>query len=329
MASHRETPTDPNRVLPPFAALRAFDAVFRTGGIRKAASSLGLNHAVVSRHIRSLEDWVGLPLVARNGNRLTLTEDGSRYHARISAAFAEMVLATEELGGRRDNAPLRLSCVPGLAIQWLSHQLAEFERSHPGARVELKPTDAPSNLSIHETDADIRYYRDNDRNLPGGRGLRCFELARPEILAVTSSKLAAELQEADVLDWPLLHEENDCEWRAWLSLSGLQVRDNLPGLLCWHAHLAIAAAREGRGVALASRFLIDADLREGTLAPLSLPGVQPVVLGAYVLIAREDRWTTPILAKLREFLRMRAAELAHGHHRARMPNTSAFGDTKD
>jgi len=42
------------KALPPFAALRAFEAVGREGGIRKAAASLGIDHAVISRHIRQL-----------------------------------------------------------------------------------------------------------------------------------------------------------------------------------------------------------------------------------------------------------------------------------
>lgn len=301
--------------LPPFAALRAFDAVFRVGGIRKAAMQLGVNHAVVSRHIKQLEDWLGVPLVARNGNRLLLTEEGARYHTRIASAFAEMQLATDELIGLRDSAPLRLHCVPGLSIQWLSGQLAAFERAYPECRVELKPTDAPANLAIHEADADIRYHRDDDPEPSGGRGLRCFDLARPAILAVASPAMAANLNARadEILEWPFLHEEDDREWRAWLRLNGVTPPQKLPGLLCWHAHLAIDAARQGRGVALASRFLIETDLIAGSLAPIRLPEFHTVPLGGYVLTAREDRWSNPILARLRDFLRTHAALLESDH----------------
>lgn len=295
--------------LPPFASLRAFEAVFRLGGIRKAATHLGLNHAVVSRHVKQLEEWLGGPLISRAGNRLALTEEGQRYHARVAAAFAELQLATSEFGGRRAAGPLRLWCIPGLSIQWLSAQLAEFERAHPDFAVELKPTDNPANLSIHEADADIRYYRDDDPEPPGGRGLRCFELARPQVLAVASPAVAAELgapERIDARHIPFLHEEDDREWRGWLRLNGVQTPERLDGQRCWHAHLALAAARQGRGVALASRFLVDADLEQGTLVRLAIPHLRPVVLGGYVLVAREDRWSIPVLSALRHFLRRRA-----------------------
>jgi len=298
--------------MPPFAALRAFEAVFRFGGIRKAAAHLGVNHAVVSRHLKQLEQWFDLPLVERTGHRLSLTEEGARYHARIAAAIAEMSVASEELAGTRADIPLRLWCVPGLAIQWISAQLAAFERETTGSQVELKPSDIPPDLRVHEADADIRYYRDGAEE-PGGRGLRVFELARPSVMAVASPELAEAFKlddpATDLLRLPFLHEENDYEWRAWLRLNGVEPPPALPGPLCYHAHLLLAAARQGRGVALATKFLVADDFKTGTLVPLALSGTRPQVLGGYVLIAREDRWSTPTLAKLRQFLRARAADL--------------------
>ncbi|BBD98797.1 hypothetical protein SAMIE_1022980 [Sphingobium amiense] len=294
--------------LPPFASLRAFEAVFRLGGIRKAAAHLRLNHAVVSRHVKQLEEWLGGPLISRSGNRLALTPEGERFHSRVSAAFAELLFATQEFEGRRRNGPLRLWCVPGLSIQWLSAQLAAFERANADFRVELKPTDIPPNLSIHEADADIRYYRDDGPTVPGGRGLRCFELARPEVMAVASAAVASALGPIDARRLPFLHEEDDSEWRAWLRLNGIEPPASLEGPVCWHAHLAIAAAKQGRGVALASRFLVEADLAEGSLVQVNIPDTRPAVLGGYILVAREDRWSTPVLASLRHFLRQRAQD---------------------
>lgn len=300
--------------LPPFAALRAFDAVFRYGGIRKAAIGLGLNHAVVSRHIRMLENWVGLALVMRAGNRLTLTADGERYHARIAAAFAEMLLATDELTGRRDDAPLRIYSIPGFATQWLSAELARFERDSPGDRVELKPTEQSANLAMHEADVDIRFYRD-DRAQPTMRNQLCYELARPKLLPLASPELAASLSQAtdrqDILGWPFIHDDDDSEWRYWFHLNGIEV-PSLPGMLCWHSNLSVAAAREGRGVVLASRFLVEQDLQAGRLVQLSAPGIEPKEVGHYSLIAREDRWSIPTLVRLRHFLRARAAALLAG-----------------
>ncbi len=78
---------DERKLLPAFQTLRAFEAVGRLSGIRRAAQDLQLDHAVVSRHLRTLEEWAGTPLIARQNGRSVLTDEGVRYHARISAAL--------------------------------------------------------------------------------------------------------------------------------------------------------------------------------------------------------------------------------------------------
>ncbi|MDT9599150.1 LysR substrate-binding domain-containing protein [Sphingosinicella rhizophila] len=300
--------------LPPFAALRAFDAVGREGGIRKAAAALGLDHAVVSRHVRSLEEWMGIALFHRREGRLQLTEAGTRFHGRIAQAIAEIAGATAEAtgdgtaGGR--GRSLKTWCVPGFAAQWLTDQITDFEAAFPDHRVELRPTDQAANLLAREADVDIRFYGDDYAPAPGGKGLRSVALARPAIFPVASPDMAERLAGAaatDLIDAPLLHEEHDEQWRAWLRLNGVPVPNRLPGPLLWHAHLAIAAARRGRGVALASDYLVGRDLKQGMLVKVAIAGTHPVELGTYAFVAREDRWASPAIAALRRFLQARTA----------------------
>lgn len=293
------------KALPPFASLRAFEAVGRLGGIRKAAASLSLNHAVVSRHIRLLEEWLGVPLYQRAGGRLHLTTAGETYFHRVSKALTELAMGTLEVQQARDG-PLQLWCVPGFAAQWLTLHIAEFEQRHPDTPVEVRPTDRVANMQILESDADIRYYGDDWPPSPGAEGLRCMELARPPVMAVASPGLAAQLGPLPdvhaLAAAPLLHEEHDRQWHAWLRLNGLAMTGPIPGTLLWHAHLAIAAARAGRGIALASSYLVARDLAEGSLVEMSFPGGHRPILGSYIFVAREDRWDSPPIARLRQFL---------------------------
>lgn len=88
--------------LPSFAALHAFEAVGRLSGVRRAAQTIGLNHGVISRHLKTLEDWAGTPLIDRANGAIGLTPEGMRFHARVSAVLAELSEASHEL---RDRAP--------------------------------------------------------------------------------------------------------------------------------------------------------------------------------------------------------------------------------
>jgi DNA-binding transcriptional LysR family regulator len=292
--------------LPPFAALRAFEAVGRLGGIRKAAASLNLDHTVVSRHVRFLQEWLGVTLFERLGGRLLITEVGETYHRRISAALFELAAASMALTDDKDRTQLRLWCVPGFAAQWLSDKLSEFERLWPESQIELRPTDEAANLMMHEADIDIRYYGDDWPPRPGGRGLRFIELARPPLMVVCSPKMAAELSRlghvSELINAPLLHEEHHEQWRAWLAQNGVTATHRLPGPLLWHAHLAIAAARRGDGIALASSYLVSQDLENGSLVELALPGTRRAVIGGYFFVTREDRWSAGPIVKLRRFL---------------------------
>ena len=61
------------RRLPPLSSLRPFEAAARLESFTRAAEELALTHGAVSHQVRALEDYVGAPLFARHGKRVTLT----------------------------------------------------------------------------------------------------------------------------------------------------------------------------------------------------------------------------------------------------------------
>ena len=83
---------------------------------------------------------------------------------------------------------------------------------------------------------------------------------------------------------------------------GVDAPGALQGIRLWHAHLAIEAARRGRGIALANALLVADDLETGRLVPVQPPGSEPQVLGSYVLICRADRWRAPAVAAFRRWI---------------------------
>ena len=300
-----------SKAIPPFAALRAFEAVGRLGGVRKAALALAVDHAVVSRHVRMIENWTGVPLFERSGGHLNLTAAGTKYHAQVSNAIFELAAATSELRGDENQGVSIVWCIPGFAAQWVYRQLADFMEKFPHYKVELRPTDSIANLEMHEADVDIRFYGDDWPPEPGGKGLKHVELARPLVIPVASPEVASRLSElSSVSDLAneevLLHTDNPKEWPTWLRLNGVEVSGELPGSMLWHAHIAIAAACQGRGVALANNYLVGEELARGELVEVVLPDARPVVLGAYFFVARENRWSSPPIAQFRRFLQTRA-----------------------
>jgi len=255
--------------------------------------------------MRTLESWIGTELFHRDGGRLRLTEKGADYHQRISRALGDIVAATSDIMGDSAENILNVWCIPGFAAEWLGEQVAEFEVRWPIHRVELRPSDTMADLANHEADVDIRYYGDTWGPRPGGRGLRYVELARRSTWVVASPALVERIGPTEdvqqLLTLPLLHEEHEEQWRAWFRFQGLQV-DRLGGPLLWHAHMAVAAARLGRGIALASSSLAWRDLANGSLVRLDIPNARLATLGGYYFVSRESRWSSQGITRLRNFL---------------------------
>ncbi|HEY0446075.1 MAG TPA: LysR substrate-binding domain-containing protein [Allosphingosinicella sp.] len=295
---------DKRRDIPPFPALRAFEAVGRLGGIRQAATALGVDHAAVSRHIKALESWAGVPLLDRRSSPRRLTGKGARYHMRISVALAEIFEASAELAQLEQELRLHLWCVPGFAFQWLMVRLGGFHMQNQDVELNLRPSDRNPDFLAREADGDIRYIRDGTK-MP--KYVRQLEFARPPVFPVANPELASRLTirtPEDLLSAPLLHEDSEEEWRLWFRLNGLAVDQRLPGSRLWHAHLTVEAARRGQGVALANTFLVGKELESGILVRLAATerALQSVPLGAYCLLAREDRWSSRALTQFRKWL---------------------------
>ena len=303
-------PDEPRVSTPPFPALRAFEAVGRLGGIRRAALDLKLDHTVVSRHLRSLEEWAGVPLINRQRDGRVLTDAGAQFHKRISLALQEIAQASADLLVIRGNHLLRIWCMPGLALHWLTARLPHFQALHPEVELSLRPSERSPDFAGHEAEVDIRYiYGDApiDPSVVSGMARR-VRLASPEVFPVASPTLAASLQPLqtvkDLMTATLLHEEDDEYWRSWFAAHEISCPGHLAGPRLWHAQQAIEAARRSQGIALVNTFLVGDDLASGNLVRLFQPGATPwVELGTYVFAARADRWQSRAIADFRRWLR--------------------------
>ncbi len=302
------------RAIPPFASLRAFEAVGRVGGIRKAALELSIDHAVVSRHLRALEAWLGIALFDRNSATPSLNATGRQYHKVISATMRDIARATRDIVGSESGSRLLIWCVPGFASRWLAANLDHFAMLHPRIEVELRPTDISPDFSCDEADGDIRFVRDIS-NLSPPRGVDWLTFARPKVFPVATGKwivenAASHPMPADFLNLKLLHEENDEEWRGWFTANSVVVGTRIAGPRLWHAHLTLAAAIRGQGVCLANPFLIVNDVADGRLQIMTTPDHRPVdaEIGAYVFSCRNDAMERPAMRKFREWIVARATD---------------------
>jgi DNA-binding transcriptional LysR family regulator len=308
--------------LPPFEALRAFDAVARLGGVRKAAQNLNRDHASVSRHLRAIETWTGATLIRRTASGIVLTEDGLRYHQQIAAALDSIALATLDLMRRGQNQRLQIRSIAGFALHWLSARIGDFEKSNSGLDIEVRPAERGAPFSSMECDVEIRLVPHYGRQQELGPELKSAVIARVPIVAVASADYLARSdavhKPVDLLQHQLLHEENFDRWGSWLASHGVYDDVYLTGPRLWQSQFTMDAARHGRGVALTNHLVAAGDLASGRLIEIggNNPAFQPVATADYLLVARADRWDATLIRRFREWL---AASIARELPQLRPP----------
>lgn len=298
--------------LPSLAALRAFEAVGRLRGIRRAAEDLQTSHVVVSRHLQSLENQLGTCLFDREERLLTAT--GAVYHKKISHALSEISAATQAVLHTRD-FPLHINCAPGLALHWLTTRLARLDQSKNALfAVDLHTSDNLPHFTDDAVDGDIRYIPDSSATKKTA-GVCTVMLARPIFFPVATPELANRFGSViksalDLLKLPLIEERDDCEWTHWFAAQEVEQPSFSRVARYGHAHLTLAAARAGQGIALSNSFLVGDDLAAGRLVRLGISGqdLKSVRLGSYIFRTSKSKWEDERIIRFRRWLIREFAE---------------------
>src|SRR4029079_1503532 len=98
--------------IPPTQALRALEAVARTGSLTKAAEAMHVTHGAISHQLKGLEDDLGVRLIERAGRGIRLTDEGERFAGRVRAALTDIAEAVREITEHNNPRQFRVSVMP-------------------------------------------------------------------------------------------------------------------------------------------------------------------------------------------------------------------------
>lgn len=167
-------------------AMQAFVRVVEAGTFTKAADSLDLPKATVTRLIQTLESHLRTKLLNRTTRRVTVTPDGAAYYERAMRLLADL----EELEGSMSQARatprgrIRVD-VPGvLGRDIIIPALSDFYARFPDIQIELGVSDRPVDLIGDNVDCVIRGGELTDQGLVARRigEFRFITCATPEYL---------------------------------------------------------------------------------------------------------------------------------------------------
>jgi LysR family glycine cleavage system transcriptional activator len=246
--------------LPSLNALRAFEAMARTGRATLAAEELNVTHSAVSRQVKALEAALGVRLFQGPKHRLTLTPAGQALLPALSHAFDEIASAVRRL--KSDGEDLHLAVNASVSVKWLIPRLGDFAARHPEIRLHLE--ELPSQATSHRgAQAVVRIAQAARLTDP---------LVTPFIQNYTGPVMTPALAErfaTDPLSAPRLSAQSHPQgWAIWAELAGIELTP-APEQPFAHVHYALDAALAGLGVAIISWPLVAEEVAEGRLvAPL-------------------------------------------------------------
>jgi DNA-binding transcriptional LysR family regulator len=139
-------------------ALRVFVEVARQGGFAAVARGQALDPSNVSRTVAGLEHELGVRLFQRTTRKLSLTEAGHLYLARVAPLVEELDRAKEEALAISKSASgtLRVTASVAFGHQQLAPLIPEFLARHPQLKLELLLTDDNLHLVNDRIDLAIR-----------------------------------------------------------------------------------------------------------------------------------------------------------------------------
>ncbi|NIX75746.1 hydrogen peroxide-inducible genes activator [Microvirga terricola] len=259
--------------------LRYFETLSRTRHFGMAADQCAVTQPALSMQIKELERELGIELVERRGNVVTLTAVGQEIAARAEAILADVRELAE--CARQQNGvltgSLRLGIIPSVAPYLLPSLLADAERAYPSLE-----------LLIRETQTDTLIEELVRGDLDAALLALPVQNAQLETLALFDDRFLIAVQAKAARDWPaddpqarlkrerlLLLEEGHClrdQALQFCSIANVQMRKAL-GAASLTTIMQMVAA--GHGVTLLPELCADSEVDRRRVALIAFPNDPP------------------------------------------------------
>lgn len=284
-----------SRLLPPLNALRAFEAAGRHQSFSRAAEELRVSHSSISRHVRGLEDRLGVQLFRDHAQGLRLSPDGAAYLARVSPALDAIAEATEGLA-QVPEGTVTLNCEPLFATKWLMPRLGAFQAAFPQVNLRIEASRALADVARYETDVAIRF-------IPPSAVYAGAELVSNAMLHPYASPALVPEPLADpaaLLSYPLLRDRTNGTWALWFDGVAGVAPDDVPYEV-WRMSsvLAVEAAIAGQGILLVSDEVVASEVAAGRLIRVSERGFRE---GGYHVLCADGAQRRKAVRVFRQWL---------------------------
>ncbi|QJT79652.1 LysR family transcriptional regulator [Kosakonia sp. MUSA4] len=139
-------------------AIRAFARVVEAGNFTRAADSLEMPNATLSKLVQELEAHLGVRLLQRTTRRVTVTPEGRDYYDKTARILRDLEDIDTSFNSVRSHprGQLRIDVGGSTARDVLIPALPEFLARYPDIRIDLGVSDRAVDLISDNVDCVIR-----------------------------------------------------------------------------------------------------------------------------------------------------------------------------
>ncbi|WP_165351928.1 LysR family transcriptional regulator [Salipiger sp. IMCC34102] len=190
-----------------FRHLRTIKAIHDTGGLGRAAETLGITQSALSHQIKGIEDQAGVDLFVRRTKPLRLSAAGLKLLAAAERILPQVAALEAEfeglVSGKAGRLHIAIEC--HACFEWLMPVLDQFRKAWPEVDVDIRPGlafDALPALVREEVDLVIS---SDPEDLPGVSFTPIFDY-EPIFVAPAGHPLAGKphVEAADLADQTLI-----------------------------------------------------------------------------------------------------------------------------
>ncbi|OIQ48033.1 MAG: transcriptional regulator [Gammaproteobacteria bacterium MedPE] len=135
-----------------------FAQVVEQGTLSGAAKQLGLSRAVISYHIKKLEQQLAITLLNRSTRTISLTEAGNDYYQHCRVIAQQATAANQQIENLKTDpiGRLKITCPVNVGLQTIVPALNEFRGLYPKIELDVMLTDEVVNILQQGIDLAIR-----------------------------------------------------------------------------------------------------------------------------------------------------------------------------
>jgi DNA-binding transcriptional LysR family regulator len=282
-------------------ALTLFLAVVRAGSFSRAAVEAGLTPQAMSKAVRQLEAHLNVRLLHRTTRKLSMTDEGSRLFELADPGMRMLDDAVEQVHASREAAggTIRVVAPPSLGGKLLVPLIRDYQLQHPSARFDVLLDDRFTDLVEARVDVGFRVGTSAERNVVARklREVRLVICASPAYIEANGKPASlAQLLKHRCTGF---RHPNTGKTMLWELQKGNEiVYQEVPAVATFNdVATEVEAVRNGIGIGQLATYMIEQDLKDGTLMPL-LPQLSTARLSIFMYYPQR----TQMPARVRRFV---------------------------